>query len=137
MAIEEAFDIEIPDEEAEKMTTPADCVPADALRERVVRGSFSGGLEVDVKLLGLVKAVSGRTNSTHLDAQRRVPRALRIMISDNVYVWRGVHFLDLLETCNSTSDAASSRDLRCGLALSTEGFPDPAEALCGLRVLLR
>ena len=42
MAIEEAFDIEIPDEEAEKMTTPADCVPADALRERVVRGSFLG-----------------------------------------------------------------------------------------------
>jgi len=28
MAIEEAFDIEIPDEEAEKMTTPADCVTA-------------------------------------------------------------------------------------------------------------
>jgi len=28
MAIEEAFDIEIPDEEAEKMTTPADCVKA-------------------------------------------------------------------------------------------------------------
>mmetsp|Transcript_112301 Transcript_112301/g.198200 ORF Transcript_112301/g.198200 Transcript_112301/m.198200 type:complete len:114 (-) Transcript_112301:77-418(-) len=28
MAIEEAFDIEIPDEEAEKMTTPADCVAA-------------------------------------------------------------------------------------------------------------
>ena len=28
MAIEEAFDIEIPDEEAETMTTPADCVTA-------------------------------------------------------------------------------------------------------------
>merc|ERR1719235_325424 len=28
MAIEEAFDIEIPDEEAEKMTTPKDCVKA-------------------------------------------------------------------------------------------------------------
>jgi len=28
MAIEEAFDIEIPDEEAEKMTTPGDCVTA-------------------------------------------------------------------------------------------------------------
>merc|ERR1719478_652131 len=28
MAIEEAFDIEIPDEEAEGMTTPADCVKA-------------------------------------------------------------------------------------------------------------
>ena len=28
MAIEEAFDIEIPDEEAESMTTPADCVTA-------------------------------------------------------------------------------------------------------------
>jgi len=28
MAIEEAFDIEIPDDEAEKMTTPADCVTA-------------------------------------------------------------------------------------------------------------
>jgi len=28
MAIEEAFDIEIPDEEAEKMTTPADCTTA-------------------------------------------------------------------------------------------------------------
>jgi acyl carrier protein len=28
MAIEEAFDIEIPDEEAETMTTPADCVAA-------------------------------------------------------------------------------------------------------------
>jgi len=28
MAIEEAFDIEIPDEEAESMTTPADCVKA-------------------------------------------------------------------------------------------------------------
>merc|ERR1719324_872288 len=28
MAIEEAFDIEIPDDEAEKMTTPADCVKA-------------------------------------------------------------------------------------------------------------
>jgi acyl carrier protein len=28
MAIEEAFDIEIPDEEAEKMTTPAECVTA-------------------------------------------------------------------------------------------------------------
>jgi len=28
MAIEEAFDIEIPDEEAETMTTPADCVSA-------------------------------------------------------------------------------------------------------------
>jgi len=28
MAIEEAFDIEIPDEEAEKMTTPKDCVAA-------------------------------------------------------------------------------------------------------------
>jgi len=28
MAIEEAFDIEIPDEEAEKMTTPADCITA-------------------------------------------------------------------------------------------------------------
>merc|ERR1719265_2640351 len=28
MAIEEAFDIEIPDDEAEKMTTPADCVAA-------------------------------------------------------------------------------------------------------------
>jgi acyl carrier protein len=28
MAIEEAFDIEIPDEEAETMTTPADCVKA-------------------------------------------------------------------------------------------------------------
>merc|ERR1711933_159656 len=28
MAIEEAFDIEIPDEEAEKMTTPSDCVTA-------------------------------------------------------------------------------------------------------------
>ena len=42
MAIEEAFDIEIPDEEAEKMTTPADCVPDDALRTRVVRGSFLG-----------------------------------------------------------------------------------------------
>merc|ERR1719326_2175931 len=28
MAIEEAFDIEIPDEEAEGMTTPADCVTA-------------------------------------------------------------------------------------------------------------
>jgi acyl carrier protein len=28
MAIEEAFDIEIPDEEAETMTTPADCVIA-------------------------------------------------------------------------------------------------------------
>jgi len=28
MAIEEAFDIEIPDEEAEKMTTPADCATA-------------------------------------------------------------------------------------------------------------
>jgi len=27
-AIEEAFDIEIPDEEAEKMTTPAECVTA-------------------------------------------------------------------------------------------------------------
>ena len=31
MAIEEAFDIEIPDEEAEKMTTPADCVPGATL----------------------------------------------------------------------------------------------------------
>ena len=28
MAIEEAFDIEIPDEEAETMTTPADCCTA-------------------------------------------------------------------------------------------------------------
>jgi len=28
MAIEEAFDIEIPDDEAEKMTTPGDCVTA-------------------------------------------------------------------------------------------------------------
>ena len=28
MAIEEAFDIEIPDEEAETMTTPAECVAA-------------------------------------------------------------------------------------------------------------
>ena len=28
MAIEEAFDIEIPDEEAEGMTTPAECVVA-------------------------------------------------------------------------------------------------------------
>ena len=28
MALEEAFDIEIPDEEAETMTTPADCVTA-------------------------------------------------------------------------------------------------------------
>merc|ERR1719311_1043235 len=28
MAIEEAFDIEIPDEEAETMTTPGDCVTA-------------------------------------------------------------------------------------------------------------
>jgi len=28
MALEEAFDIEIPDEEAEKMTTPGDCVTA-------------------------------------------------------------------------------------------------------------
>jgi len=28
MAIEEAFDIEIPDEEAETMTTPAECVSA-------------------------------------------------------------------------------------------------------------
>jgi acyl carrier protein len=28
MAIEEAFDIEIPDDEAEKMTTPADCITA-------------------------------------------------------------------------------------------------------------
>merc|ERR1719159_1315950 len=28
MAIEEAFEIEIPDEEAEKMTTPEDCVTA-------------------------------------------------------------------------------------------------------------
>ena len=28
MAIEEAFDIEIPDEEAESMTTPAECVTA-------------------------------------------------------------------------------------------------------------
>merc|ERR1719316_1941854 len=28
MAIEEAFDIEIPDEEAEKMTTPGDCATA-------------------------------------------------------------------------------------------------------------
>jgi len=28
MAIEEAFDIEIPDEEAEKMTTPKDCIAA-------------------------------------------------------------------------------------------------------------
>merc|ERR1712039_1031363 len=28
MAIEEKFDIEIPDEEAEKMTTPGDCVTA-------------------------------------------------------------------------------------------------------------
>mmetsp|Transcript_45051 Transcript_45051/g.78404 ORF Transcript_45051/g.78404 Transcript_45051/m.78404 type:complete len:114 (-) Transcript_45051:140-481(-) len=28
MAIEEAFDIEIPDEEAEKMVTPSDCVTA-------------------------------------------------------------------------------------------------------------
>ena len=28
MALEEAFDIEIPDEEAEGMTTPADCVTA-------------------------------------------------------------------------------------------------------------
>ena len=28
MALEEAFDIEIPDEEAETMTTPAECVAA-------------------------------------------------------------------------------------------------------------
>merc|ERR1719356_1530221 len=28
MALEEAFDIEIPDEEAEKIATPADCVAA-------------------------------------------------------------------------------------------------------------
>ena len=41
MAIEEAFDIEIPDEEAEKMTTPADCVPGDALHAGCVGRELS------------------------------------------------------------------------------------------------
>ena len=41
MAIEEAFDIEIPDEEAEKMTTPADCVPGDALHADCVGRELS------------------------------------------------------------------------------------------------
>ena len=40
MAIEEAFDIEIPDEEAEKMTTPADCVPC----RQFPAGDYDSGL---------------------------------------------------------------------------------------------
>ena len=41
MAIEEAFDIEIPDEEAEKMTTPADCVPGATLHAGCVGRELS------------------------------------------------------------------------------------------------
>ena len=58
MAIEEAFDIEIPDEEAEKMTTPGDCVTLEKEFCSLCRSQSRLWLSMTLPAAWIVAAIS-------------------------------------------------------------------------------